>query len=122
MIAAVALLRKRTIPFAAAVDLYFTGNGPGLLWLIALAAEWALIPTATAYEWMRYQWAWYSFGIFVLIWSAYIDYRFLRLILDRTRGQAVRDLLMIRAVTWIPGLALFLGASAYQVLLSGLGW
>jgi hypothetical protein len=122
LIASLTLIGRRTVSFARAIDLFFMGQGPWSLWLIALAAVWAFVPAVKAYEWSEYRWAWYLGAGVAFVWSGYIDFWLLRCVFRKTSGQAVRDLAVQRSITWIVAMAVFLGASGWQVIATRLGW
>ena len=107
----------RRVPFAQAVDLFFVGNTPWLLWLLAFAAVRSLLTPlqATAFpDW------WVLTLLLSLIptasWSAYIDLQFFRTVLPRQEGSAARDLILQRAISW----TCILGW--YWVMSSGSTW
>lgn len=122
MIASLALIRRRTIPFARAIDLFFMGHGPWSLWIVALTAVWAFVPAIKAYQWLEYRWAWYLAAAVAFVWSCYIDFWFLRCVFRKTTSQAVRDLMVQRSIAWVVALAVFLGGSGWQVVATRFGW
>ena len=92
------------IAFSDAVDRFFAGSLPWLLWLAALT-------TAAAMSWSVY-WplAWLEISaIAPIVWAGHIDYHFYRDVLRRGRGGAMRDLVLQRALAWSAVLAYFLG-------------
>jgi len=98
----------RPLPFTRAVDLFFLGNTPWALWLIAFAALWMHFYV---------QWVWLASAAVVALWSGRVDYQFFRVALkSRTPG---RDLALQRGIAWIAGLLIFGGGSIWPVLLGG---
>jgi hypothetical protein len=120
-LAAVWRRQREAIRFARAIDLFFQGHAPWLLWLAAFAAIWAFFPTVLVLGWTYAKWAWYGSALAVAAWSAVIDYRFFRGVLGRGAGSALGNLLLQRVVSWGAGLAWFLGRSAWQVTAARLG-
>jgi hypothetical protein len=122
LIASLALVRRRTVPWAESIDLFFLGHGPWSLWLLALASVWAFVPAVKAFAWFHNLWVWYLGAAVAFVWSCYIDFWFLRCVFGRTAPQAARDLAVQRCIVWPIGLAVFVGAAGWQVLATRLGW
>ena len=102
---------QRPLPFARSVDLFFTGNAPWLLWLIALMTLGSLqTPRQTAALSIPPA-AWIALGslVPVVAWSAWIDFRFFREVLLETPRRAFRDVLLFRLIAWPCALFYFLG-------------
>ena len=122
-IATLALIRGRRsrLPFSRAIDLFLMGHLPWSLWVIAAAAEWAFVPTVTAYDWLKYRWVWELAAGVAFVWSCLIDFWFLRCVFQKTPFQAVRDLLLQRSIAWTAALAIFVGSGGWQVVATRLG-
>ncbi len=100
LVAVVWHTRKR-IAISRAIDLYFTGHAPWLLWFIALSLDWSLQPAHFAPSFMFYRFRFLAAGtLLAMAWSCYIDYCCLRVALARTPLRALRDLALQRATSW----------------------
>ena len=96
--AAVAWRRASRVPFATAIDAFFTGHVAWTLLLIGIAASLALSPPQV----------WWPLMMNIVLpamavaigWSAYTDYCFYRIVMGSTRSAAVRTLVFSRAITW----------------------
>jgi hypothetical protein len=104
-LAAVWRSRRREIPFAAAVDLFFVGYAPTLLWLVAFAVFWASfgsrVPPVFFY--------WEVSAAIVGAWSAYIDFQFFRNVPRMERP--LLSLVIHRTIAWTLFIAVFGGYS-----------
>ncbi len=111
-ILALAVVRPKGLPetsspsFPRALDLFFAGFGPWLLWLIAFAAVWALASPVNAFRWTGPRRDLYLVGG-IALWSCYIDFCFFRQVFQATRGRAARDLLAQRAISWTLAIIIF---------------
>jgi len=97
-IAALIAVRRRNrdgLPLARTIDLYFTGQGPSALWLIGLSAIWSFLPPARAFAFSTPFWL-YGAASVAIVWSAWIDFCFFRLVLGRGWG----GLLLQRLISW----------------------
>lgn len=108
-LAAVCRRGPRRIPFAHAVDLFFTGNAPWLAWLLAVAALACVLTPVQLPRWTTPPRLWLVLGplVPVIAWSAYIDFRFFREVLQRPARRAVGDVLLQRAIAWPCALSYF---------------
>jgi len=119
-IAALALVcrgKLRSVSLAQAIDLFFAGFAPWLLWLTGLAAIWAWLPPMQAFQWTRPFWLLIAAPA-VLVWSCYIDLRFFRSVLQ---GRAVWALTGHRAISWTACLLWFMAFSIWPPVASRLG-
>ena len=105
----------RRVPFAQAVDLFFVGNTPWLLWLLAFAAVRSLQTPqqSTALP------DWWVLTLLLSViptasWSAYIDLQFFRTALPRQEGSAARDLILQRAISWTCILGWYVGHELWE--------
>lgn len=99
------------LPFGHLVDLFFTGNGPWLLWLIAAAALTLILPPRDFGPWII------PLELSLLIplaWSLYIDFHFFREVMDRTSGGATKAVILHRLIAWIGFIAYFDGRAAWS--------
>jgi hypothetical protein len=101
---------RRQPAFSKAVSLFFLGHGPWLLWLLGFSALWSWMLPEQAFGDAVIRWAWYAAGL-VLVWSAYIDFWFFRLVLDKSPLRAAWGVLLQRAISWTLGLLIFGGGS-----------
>ena len=115
------MIARRVCPWPVTIDRFFESHGPALLWLIAFAAYWALLPTDAAFAWRHKLGFWCGTAAAVLAWSAWLDLRFFRKVLGRTAGQALGALAVQRAISWTLVLAIFIAGSGLQVVASTLG-
>jgi len=102
---------RPTLPLARTIDVFFAGHGPWSLWLISSAALWAGLPQLISSR------VWLGSAVVVLIWSAYLDYCFWRTALSRSQAEAIRDLLLQRALCWVPGVVIFGAGSLWSDLM-----
>jgi hypothetical protein len=90
---------QRGWPEARAVDRFFMGHGPWLLFIIAFAAygssEAGAVGTPAGFTF------WETAAVAVLLWSGWIDYRFF---------ASVKKLALQRAVSWTLFAAIFAGS------------
>ena len=113
------VLRKRLC--AEAIDEFFAGHGPWLLWLAAFAALWTFVPAPVAFGRTGYPQFWYVLGALAAAWSAWIDFAFFQRAGKRSRAGAARDVLVQRLVCWPLGMAIFVAPAAWQVAVSKVG-
>jgi hypothetical protein len=93
-------MRKR-IALSQAIDLYFTGHAPWLLWFTALSVDWSLQGPHRAGSFMFSHFLPLAAGTLgVMAWSCYVDFCCLHAALGRTRRQALRDLIVQRLISW----------------------
>jgi hypothetical protein len=119
-IAGLALVWRRKVPFSQAIDVFFVSNAPALFWLIAYAALFAFASPIHAFAWTQAS-VFDSTLLVMSAWTAYLDFRFFRIVFQRTRAQAVRDLLVQRAVSWVGMLVVFAWSSIWPTVLPRLG-
>lgn len=103
--------RRRSLRFSRLIDLFFAGFGPWMLWLIGFilavsvtspvrAARWATPPDVTVVL---------GSLLPIFLWSLYIDFRFFRVVMERTRAQAVLDVTLHRLIGWASWIFAFYG-------------
>lgn len=111
----------RRMPWLTTIDAYFKSHTPWLLWIVVFSAYWAFLPAEKAYVWFWWHNLWYASAGMVVAWSAYLDFRFFRTVLKRSRGQAARELLVQRALAWSAGAVIFVGTAGWQILATRFG-
>lgn len=104
-LAAVARRRPAHVPFAAAIDAYFTGHAAWTLLLIGLIAAIAVSPPSA--WWMLLTRFGLAGMLIVMMWSGYTNYCFYRVVLGSTRAAALRALALSRLITWVVVFAVF---------------
>ncbi len=98
--------RRRVVSFSRSVDLFFLGHGPWALGMVAFAAIWAFATPEHAFLWTAPHRVW-PLLVLALVWSGYIDYSFFRRVFERSRGQAILDVLTHRGISWSLGILIF---------------
>ncbi len=105
--------RVRSLP--EAIDLFFMGQGPWLLWLMAFGAFWSSVPAITESSLITRLWLASAAGI--ELWSAHIDYWFFHAVLERKPRRARWDLIAQRAMAWGLGVLYFGAGSLWPDIL-----
>jgi hypothetical protein len=117
---AMAFIRRgHKVSFSRAIDLFFAGFGPWLVWMLAFAAVWAFAPPLQAFVWAGLPAIPISAGL-VMLWSGYIDFQFFRQVFQRTPAGALRTLLQQRVIAGTIFTVIF-GAGAAPELLKLFG-
>jgi len=107
-IVALALTRRGpNISFSRAIDLFFVGFGPWLVWMLGKCTVWAFMPPIRAFVWAGSTPAILASVCLVTVWSGYIDFQFFRQVFGRTPGRAAWDLLQHRLIAWTIFLFIF---------------
>jgi hypothetical protein len=106
---------------AEAIDDFFSGHGPWLLWLGAFAAFWAFVPGPVAYGKTGFPQVWYALAAVAAVWSAWLDFAFFRRIRRRSPKHAARDVLVQRLVCWPIGMIIFVAPAGWQTVAARLG-
>ena len=121
-LAAVCWRGRRARSFRQTVDLFFAGHGQWLFWLIGLCAIWSFVPPGISSRTIAFTQVWlYGAGAIVVVWSAYIDFWFFRLVMGRNPARAGRDLVLQRLVSWAPIIAIFGGPAIPPEVAARLG-
>jgi hypothetical protein len=120
IVALAAVYGRRKMPFRQLVDRYYQGHTAWMIWLILFGALWAFVPAKTAYGLTFFNSLWRDSAVVILLWSLFVDFRFFRQVLERSRSQATRELAIQRLIAWTTGLAIFVGPGAWQVVASWL--
>jgi hypothetical protein len=97
---------RRRMPFARAVDLYFVGFAPWLVWLTILAAIGGILSPRAVGPWFMPA---VSAMVFPTMWAARLDFLFFRDVMQRSTRGAVRDLVLQRAMSWSGTFGYFFG-------------
>jgi hypothetical protein len=114
--------RERTVPFAGAVDRFFVGNTPWLLWLTAFMGVRAVqTPVQATAPSPATVLSLLASLVPVVVWSASIDLRFFRDVLKRPGRGAVRALILQRAIAWSCGTLYFFGFAIWPLIVEWLG-
>ena len=108
---------RSTLPFARVADAFFAGFTPWLVWMIVGGGVFGLVPPRAFSPWF---FPVLIAGTVPLVWSLRIDWRFFRDTLGRSPRQALRDLVVHRAIAWTGGVAYFLGIAIWYDVLPGL--
>ena len=108
---------RPTMPFARAADAFFAGFTPWLVWMIAAGGVFGLVLPRAFSPWF---FPVLIAGAVPLVWSLRIDWRFFRTALGRSPRQALRDLVVHRAIEWVGVVAYFLGIAIWYNVLPGL--
>jgi hypothetical protein len=115
-LAAFGLVFRATAPrhlsFARAVDLFFTGHGAWLLWIVMVSAVGLAVPPRELGPWLL---PLLAAALVPLAWSLRIDFVFFREVMKRTGRDALRDLLLQRAAGWIGVVLYFLGNTMWPL-------
>jgi len=120
-LAAVWPWKRAKVPFAEALDTFFSSQAIWSLWLCGFAALWGFFPTTRVYSWTTNPWYWYGPVMAVGAAAAWFDYRFFRVVAGRGALAAVRDLAIERGIAWGFGLAWLLWPSGWQVVATRFG-
>lgn len=108
--------RNRTIAFSQAIDLFFAGYGPWLLWILCFSAVWAFASPEQAFVWLGLRTILLSASL-VALWSGYIDFYFFKRVLHRTSARAAWDLLRQRAISWSLAILIFGGGPLWPEII-----
>lgn len=97
----VVLFGHRRIPTSKALDLFFMGHGPWLIWLLGIAATCLFFPVKQFYLW-PIQWGW-ILPVSLLgawIWSSVTSFAFLREALEVSKLRAIALLVLYTLLLW----------------------
>jgi len=102
---------RRRVPFPEVVDRFFAGNQPWLFWLIALTIVTVTVSPREIGGWLPWvaSSAVVPFGL-----SLRLDLRFFSEVCERSRREAITDLLLNRAIGWPLGVAYFFGIAIWS--------
>lgn len=95
---ALILHRRPRVPLPLAIDAFFAGHGPWILFLVAFSTLLSFMPLSLWWALLTGPALWAT--AFVMLWSAYIDFCFFRVLLAESRVAAVRDVVVNRVLTW----------------------
>jgi len=97
----VVIFGRRRIPTSKALDLFFMGHGPWLMWLLAIAATCLFYPAKQIYLW-PIQWGWVlPIGFLgAWIWSSVTSFAFLRGALELSKLRAGALLAVYTILLW----------------------
>lgn len=97
----VVIFGRGRMPTSKALDLFFMGHGPWLIWLLAIAATCLFFPVKQFYLW-PVQWGW-VLPLSLLgawIWSSVTSFAFLRGALEVSKLRAVALLVLYTVLLW----------------------
>jgi hypothetical protein len=97
--------RQTRWPFAAVIDVFFTGHAAWTLCVLAIVTMIAWSPASL--WWMLLTKVAVPILLVVTVWSAYTDYGFFRHVMGAARGAAIRSLLIQRVISWPILIAIF---------------
>jgi len=89
--------RRRAIPMTRAIDVFLTAYGPWTLYLIGLAATLAFLPPVPGWGRVR---VWLGVMAVVVVWSAWLDFWFFRVVYRARALAAIRDVVVVRLISW----------------------
>jgi len=89
--------RRRVVPMGRAVDLFFSGYGPWAIFLVGLAASFAF--SAPVFSWGPLKVALAAMAVIVM-WSACLDFWFFRIVYRAQPLPAIRDVVLVRLISW----------------------
>ena len=102
---------RAKVPFAHAVDRFFAGNTPWLVWMTIVAAAFAVVPPRNSGPLLKGAF----FGsVGPLVWSGYADFLFFREVMQRDGAGAWRDVGLQRLVGWSAILTYFFGIAVWH--------
>jgi hypothetical protein len=105
------------LPFSRRLDAFFAGHGPWTLYAILVGASASLLTPWQMNAWsMVFMTSIEILGGAVAIRSWFIDVEFYRVVLERTKREAVRDALIQRAVCWPAAAVYFAGYVAWPLI------
>lgn len=105
-LAAVSRSREAPVSFSRAVDAFFVGNSPWLVWLIGLGGLASFANVDTLGAWTEPA---AVLSAIPFAWAGYIDFHFFEKVMKRSGFGALRDLVLQRALAWTAGLVVFVG-------------
>jgi hypothetical protein len=97
----VVIFGHRRIPTSTAMDLFFMGHGPWLMWLLAVAASCLFFPVKQFYLWpMQSGWLLPVSLLGAWIWSSVTSFAFLRGTLELSKLRASALLVLYTILLW----------------------
>ncbi len=97
--------RRERVPLSRAVDLFFAGHGAWTLLILAIIGLIALSPPVR--WWMLLTRVAMAGMAVVVVWSTYIDFCFFRHVAGSRPAAAIRDVAVIRLLTWFAVFSIF---------------
>ena len=97
----VVICGRRRMPTSTALDLFFMGHGPWLMWLLAIAATCLFFPAKQFYLW-PIEWGW-ILPVSLLgawVWSGVTSFAFLRGALEVSKLRAIALLVLYTLLLW----------------------
>ena len=93
------LLGRGAVPLSRAVDLYFVGQGPWLLWLLAWTALATALPAPQAYA-LTGTWGFFLSLAAAVTWSTTVRVAFFREVLALRGSRVLAALFLHASITW----------------------
>jgi hypothetical protein len=97
-LAAVTWRRRKGVLLSVLLDRFFAGHAAWTLLLIVTAGTLAFVPPAMVWRLLTGVCLWTA--ALVVVWSAYVDLCFFRFVVGAGRAAAVRDVAVLRLLTW----------------------
>ncbi len=109
--------RPKAISLATAVDVFFAGIGPWLLWFIAVGVLRSVeTPVAAASRPASLILSIDIAAAGAWLWSAYVDWCFFKDVLEKPPLRAFGALVVQRGIGWTAGFVYFFGIAAWPIL------
>jgi hypothetical protein len=115
-LAAALRVGRRRVPFSRAIDPFFTGNAPWLLWIVILSLA---STVSRPIVWTHLVLA--ASAVPPAIWSAIVDFHFFREIADADPRAAARGVVVHRVVAWSLATTYFFGIAIWPEVAGRLG-
>jgi hypothetical protein len=106
------------LPRARVMHIFFAGNVPWLVWLIALGAILAAAPPRA----LGWPVPLFTTALVPGAWSAWIDYHFFRQVTGRAAGRARLAVAVNRTFGWTAGVAYFFGIALWSWIAPLVPW
>jgi hypothetical protein len=101
---------RQRVALPHAVDRFMRGNTPWLLCLIGFYAVTGFVPPRGLTPWLSTLMLMFAAA---LVWSLFVDFHYFRDANGRSRGGALRDVALHRAIAWTGMGVYFLGVAAW---------
>jgi len=116
-------LRRRG-SFARDLDRFAAGDWPWAVWLIAVSGVMSFLTPVQANAWFSAWSSWIAIDLTAFaaaLCAASIDVRFFQDAFARTRADAIRDVLLQRAISWSALAVYFAGFAGWPLVVDRLG-
>ena len=115
---------RRRSSFARDLDRFAAGDWPWALWLIVMSGLVSFLTPMQADAWFSTWTAWMSIDLTACaaaLSTASIDVRFFQDVFGRTRADAIRDVLVQRAISWSAMAVYLAGFAGWPLVVDWLG-